>query len=104
MAEVVKAEIAGIRSTATGLDSGASSLEAIRTALDAAAKAHEGCWGNDDYGDQFVKGDGGYANRRPALEDTLTAMVAQLRQYSGGLSDTANTLERAEQNNTDSFR
>ncbi|MCU1643422.1 MAG: hypothetical protein JWN03_3697 [Nocardia sp.] len=104
MAELVKVEIAGLRSTAIDLDSGASSLDAIRTALDAAASGYEGCWGHDEYGDQFEGGDNGYKVRRPALENVLTSMSARLRQYSGGLSDGANTLERAEQNNTDGFR
>ncbi|WP_405133486.1 hypothetical protein [Nocardia sp. NBC_01388] len=104
MAEVVKVEIAGLRSTATGLDDGARSLDAIRTALDAAAKSYAGCWGNDEYGERFADGDSGYTKRRPALEDTFTAMVAQMQKYSVGLSDSANTLERAEENNTDSFR
>ncbi|MRH93188.1 hypothetical protein GFY24_38210 [Nocardia sp. SYP-A9097] len=100
----MEVSVAGMRSTATGLEDAAARLESIRTALDSAAAAYNGCWGDDEYGHNFAKGDNGYELRKPALENVLTNTADRLRKYSGGLSDGATSFEIAEANNTDSFR
>ncbi|MTE11563.1 hypothetical protein [Nocardia aurantiaca] len=104
MTDKVQVEIAGMRSTADGLDSASTQIDAILATVDAAWQAHNGCWGDDEYGRPFNEGDGGYTKRATNLEDVLKSKAARLREYSAGLRDGATSLEIAEANNVDGFK
>ncbi|MFE2995134.1 hypothetical protein ACFXG4_09015 [Nocardia sp. NPDC059246] len=103
-ADKVKVEVAGMRSTADGLDGVSTQIDAILAAVDAASKAHDGCWGDDEYGRPFADGDSGYIKRSANLEDVLKSKAKRLHEYSTGLRDGATSLETTEANNADGFK
>ncbi|MET9489965.1 hypothetical protein [Nocardia sp. NPDC006630] len=104
MAGKVEVEVAGLRSTASGLDSSAARIRAILAEISAKAHASNGCWGDDEFGRPFAEGDQGYKARNEALQGVLGKQATNLETDAGGLRDGATTLETAETNNTDSFR
>ncbi|MFE3188709.1 hypothetical protein ACFXHA_06840 [Nocardia sp. NPDC059240] len=107
MTDKVRVEVAGLRSTATELDGVASALDTVKAALDAAMTAGKGCWGNDEYGNQFANGDNGdngYLKRGSDSLDTVGSIVSRLHVYSGGTHDMANKLEKTDQVNQDGFQ
>lgn len=93
-----------MRSTASALDGVAAQIDAVKTALAAAAAAHDGCWGNDEFGEPFAEGDSGYQTRSPALQTVIDSKAGLLREYSKGLRDGATALESAETANAESFK
>ncbi|WP_405489166.1 hypothetical protein [Nocardia sp. NBC_00511] len=103
MAEKVEVQVAGMRTTATGLEGVSTRIDTILAAVSAASDSHTGCWGDDEFGRPFAEGDSGYTNRDGALQGVLKARAARLREYATGLRDGATTLETTEANNTDSF-
>lgn len=103
MAGKVEVEVAGLRSTASGLDDAAARIRAILAGISAKAQASDGCWGDDEFGRPFAEGDKGYKANNEALQGVLGKQAKGLETDAGGLRDGATALETAENNNTDSF-
>ncbi|WP_330183375.1 hypothetical protein OHB26_06830 [Nocardia sp. NBC_01503] len=80
-----------------------ATITSILNTVKAAADAHNGCWGHDEYGDKFADGNSGYNARNPALQDTLASKTALLQKYSKGLRDGARSFENVEDTNTSRF-
>ncbi|WP_157184695.1 hypothetical protein [Nocardia niigatensis] len=100
----MEVEVAGLRSTAGGLDGGASRLRAILAEVSSAAQSYDGCWGDDEYGRPFAEGDKGYKARSLSLQNVFGQQAVRLEKDANGLRDSATALEIAEANNTDGFR
>lgn len=98
MADEVRVEIAGMRSTASELGDVGTQIEAIKAALDSAVKSYAGCYGADEFGDGFAKGDGGYEKRAPSLLDTLAAKVTLLDGYRTDIDGAATYLQTKDVN------
>ncbi|MEU1206799.1 hypothetical protein [Nocardia sp. NPDC005825] len=99
----VEVEIAGMRSVAGGLDDVNTKVTGILNAITAAADAHEGVWGHDEFGDQFAEGESGYDARKPGLLAALGSKTTLLGQYSKGLRDAATKFENMEEANKNGF-
>ncbi|MFE2958719.1 WXG100 family type VII secretion target [Nocardia tengchongensis] len=99
----VEVEIAGMRSVAGGLDDVNTKVTGILNAITAAAEAHEGVWGHDEFGDKFADGESGYDARKPALLTALGSKTTLLGQYSKGLRDAATKFENMEEANKNGF-
>lgn len=105
MSAEVRFEVSGMRSVASGLDSVAVQVDALRAALETAVHGYDGCWGNDQFGKPFAEGgnNDGYNQRNPALLNVLLSKSARLREYSTGLRDSATSLETTDSNNANGF-
>ncbi|WP_433562645.1 hypothetical protein ACQP1O_35060 [Nocardia sp. CA-151230] len=100
----VEVEVAGLRSTAGGLDGVASRIRTILSEVSSAAQSYDGCWGDDEFGRPFAEGDKGYKARNLALQKVFGQQADRLGKDANGLRDGATALEIAEANNTDGFR
>ncbi|MQY24999.1 hypothetical protein [Nocardia aurantia] len=100
----VQVEIAGLRSTAGGLDDVASRIRAIHSEIASTAASYDGCWGDDEFGRPFAEGDHGYNARNVSLQGVLGQQAQRLVADAQGLKDGATALETTETDNTDGFR
>nr|WP_281279236.1 type VII secretion target [Nocardia yunnanensis] len=103
MGKKVEVEVAGMRSVADGLDSMSAKITGILDTVKAAAEAHDGCWGHDEYGDKFADGQSGYNARNPDLQKAIQSKATMLEQYSKGLRDAATKFDNTEETNKDGF-
>lgn len=99
----IEVEVAGMRSVAGGLDDVNAKVVGILNTITAAADAHDGVWGHDEFGDKFADGKSGYNERKPDLLAAIGSKAAMLAQYSKGLQDAATKFENTEDTNKNGF-
>ncbi|WP_067819052.1 hypothetical protein [Nocardia inohanensis] len=92
MAPEVKVDVAGLQGVATTLKGISTEVASILSTLEAAVQAGNGCWGADEHGDQFAKGEKGYEALEPKLVDALRSKVSHIEECSTTLSGAAKSL------------
>ncbi|WP_227998537.1 hypothetical protein [Nocardia australiensis] len=95
MSDNMKVTSKGLRTTAGHLDDMADKFATVRDRLVASNTEHWGKWGTDDFGKTF-EGDKGYIPSHENLMDNLNGKIDLLQNYSDGLNESADELDRAE--------
>ncbi|UGT39675.1 hypothetical protein LTV02_26925 [Nocardia yamanashiensis] len=96
MAPEVKVDIPGLRGVATSLEGISTDVANILSTLEAAVQAGNGCWGDDEHGHNFSKGQNGYETREPKLVESLQSKVSHIKECATTLSGAATSLEKTD--------
>ncbi|QIS08992.1 hypothetical protein [Nocardia arthritidis] len=103
MAKKVEVTTHELRGVADDLDEVARRVQGVLNTLAQARDAHWGVWGDDEFGGNFSGGNG-YIASDTNLNSAVGSKVELLQSYSGGLRSGADTLDKQDSGNADSFQ
>lgn len=86
-----------LRATSQHLEAASSKMKGVLAALQANLSAEGAAWGDDEIGDQYANGDGGYLAQQGWVDGSVEAKTGLLDYYSRGLKTAADSFEQQDQ-------
>lgn len=97
MAENLGVTPSELRGTSQHLYDVSARMKEILSTLQQKLSAEGAAWGDDEMGEQFADGDGGYLAQLNWVNDSVAAKTGLLDYYSGALKTSADSFERQDQ-------
>jgi uncharacterized protein YukE len=97
MAEYLGVTPSDLRGTSQHLNEVSGRMKDVLSALREKLSAEGAAWGDDEMGEQFANGDGGYLAQLKWVDGSVAAKTDLLDYYSRALKDAADSFERNDQ-------
>jgi uncharacterized protein YukE len=86
-----------LRATSQHLYDTSGRMKEILSTLRERLAAEGAAWGDDEMGEQFAQGDGGYLAQLKWVDDSVAAKTGLLDYYAKALKHSADSFERQDQ-------